>query len=132
MRVNTRYKHVKRFKRNLFIRKRQRLISSVHLNRLCVWILYSNASRHSCFRFLYIFFLIVNTRHINSTSGTWYMLKNECPPMAHIPFISGTLSDTCVYRQKKEPIVIQDFHSPLMSTLAPHQYKHEKTEPLVI
>ena len=36
------------------------------------------------------------------------------------PFISGTLGDTGVYRQKTEPLVIQDFQSLLISTLVQH------------
>ena len=39
----------KRFKRPLFIRTRQNLIHSVLLDPLCIWILFQNASSHSCF-----------------------------------------------------------------------------------
>ena len=48
----------------------------------------------------------VNIRYINSTRGT--SSKKGCPPVAHIPYISGTLGDTGTHRHKTEPIFIQD------------------------
>ena len=55
----------------------------------------------------------VNARYINSTRGT--SSKKESPPVACIPYISGTLGDTGVHRRKTgvhrhktEPVFIPD------------------------
>ena len=56
-----------------------------------------------------------------------YSLKKGCPPVAYIPSISGTLSDTGMYKRKRDPVFVQNrIHSPLISKLA-HTQKQTNT-----
>ena len=47
------------------------------------------------------------------------------PPSGTYSLHSGPLGNTGVYRQKTEPIVIQDFQSPSISKLAQHVNSHK-------
>ena len=47
----------------------------------------------------------VITKYINSTEGT---SSKRMPPVAYVPFISGTLSNMGLYRHTTQQIFIQD------------------------